>query len=489
MSTTLNTSSTSNSLLTPTLARVDSDEFRSETIGKLAARMTESPREVTMQLLAAHPFRKPVTAADSLIRLMADLINASCTNDVSEAKLSGERVFAASSGLAVSLKWLHNAEDCLDEELTTRIILKALMPLYLAAGQGRSGNSIAESFSLIRASCMIIELNRLTNNNELAAWLKDPVRLANDPFESIPKAFRVQLVRMARVYFNSVSNTSSHSSPNQELSQVELSIEKHRAWWSLAGQLCKQRAQIVVPPHLSVGVIAWEKLLDHWQRVSQSLSGREMNPNSSTILSATDAAPQNSQADSNSTKDSSESSKPKTAGPPPKSKVASDHRFVEIRSSRDPQLSANLDQILHQVRSEQGTLSLIVVKKLGESGASSNGALQDWQSMFIEYMDSHGEATNVKGFICDDGELTLVFQDIDRAELTQSIRDSFERFNSAREDSKLATHAAQPLVAGVAMVNEPSRLFKIDQLIQAAWRCLDGASRQGAGAVKTIEVY
>ncbi len=96
---------------------------------------------------------------------------------------------------------------------------------------------------------------------------------------------------------------------------------------------------------------------------------------------------------------------------------------------------------------------------------------------------------SVRGFISDDGELSLVFQDVERAELGQWIRDSFAKINLANEESSLATIVALPLVAGVAMVNAPSRSFKIDQLIQSAWRCLDGASKQGAGAVKTIEVY
>jgi hypothetical protein len=39
------------------------------------------------------------------------------------------------------------------------------------------------------------------------------------------------------------------------------------------------------------------------------------------------------------------------------------------------------------------------------------------------------------------------------------------------------------------MVNAPSRSFQLDQLIEAAWRCRDGAAIQGANAVKTIEVY
>ncbi len=104
-------------------------------------------------------------------------------------------------------------------------------------------------------------------------------------------------------------------------------------------------------------------------------------------------------------------------------------------------------------------------------------------------MDAHGEANNVRGFISDDSELTWVFHDVERAELSQWIRDSFAKFNNADAESTLVTHTAQPLVAGVALVNAPLKSFKIAQLIEAAWRCLDEATNQGAGAVKTIEVY
>ena len=104
-------------------------------------------------------------------------------------------------------------------------------------------------------------------------------------------------------------------------------------------------------------------------------------------------------------------------------------------------------------------------------------------------MDARGESANVRGFISDDGELSLVFPDVERSELAQWIRESFAKFGQNQKDSKLATSVAVPLVAGVASVNAPSRSFKIEQLIQSAWRCLDGASTQGAGAVKTIEVY
>ena len=267
----------------------------------------------------------------------------------------------------------------------------------------------------------------------------------------------------------------------------KIPASKHRDLWSLAGQLCCNRAQITIPAELSVGVVAWDKLLDHWHRVSAALSGavactpKKIENNNSTELPTSNLNVSAIAANTIETQVNSaaiaETKKPQ---------IVNDKRFVEIRSARDPHLSSNLDQMLQQCRNDQGVLSLIVVKKLG---TNSSAADQNWQSTFIEYMDSHGEATNVRGFISDDGELTLVFHDVDRAELAQWIRESFGKFNHSNADSSLATTVAQPLVAGVAMVNAPSRSFKIDQLIQAAWRCLDGASTQGAGAVKTIEVY
>jgi len=229
-------------------------------------------------------------------------------------------------------------------------------------------------------------------------------------------------------------------------------------------------------------VIAWEKLLDHWQRLSRTIIGQTDDSNIAEKSVASGPA-DSSQIDTTRKQVSGETKKPE------ENRIANDHRFVEIRSGRDPQLSSNLDQILQHCKNEQGTMALIVTKRLANDGENHGQGFENWQSRFIELMDAHGEATNVRGFISGDGELSLVFQGVDRAELGQWIRDSFAKINLANEDSSVATAVALPLVAGVAMVNAPSRSFKIDQLIQSAWRCLDGASKQGAGAVKTIEVY
>ena len=471
---------------------VDSIELRSETLAKLAARMTEISKDVILQLVSPTTLRPSPGPTDPLASLISELIQATNTNETSTLRASVESDLAISRALAVSLRWLYRSEQVLGATLTLRIILKALMPLYLSAGQGRAGTGIVDTFSLVRTAGMISELDRLTSENELAEWLADGSRLTIDPIESIPKSFRVALPNMANVFWKEVAaKANGTEKSSMKLSDLTtLTADKHRAWWSLAGQLCNQRAQITIPAALAVGVIAWEKLLDHWQRVSKTLAeevGCDSSNNNTLKLGGNLLSPektvvasveQNTAARSSATTQSNQ-----------QSNIANDHRFIEIRSSRDPQLSSNLDHLLQQIRNEQGTLSLIVVKKLGANVSPASIALQNWQSTFIEYMDMHGEATNVRGFLSDEGELTLVFQDIDRAELTQWIRESFALFNAINPDSTLATPVAQPLVAGVAMVSAPSKSFKIDQLIQAAWRCLDCASTQGAGTVKTIEVY
>ncbi len=466
--------------------------MRSESIARLAARMAEIPGDVFRQLFPPHTSRLSQGSSDPLVSLMEELLHASKTNEPMAGVVSVDRDLAVGCGLAASLRWLYRAESVLGTSLTLRIILKALMPLYLAAGQGRAGTGIVDTFSLVRSSCMILELDRLTSDNELAKWLVESSRLTHDPFESIAQSFRIALPNMANVFWREVAAKSSEieKSSTRFSAMTILTAEKHSAWWMLAGQLCSQRAQITIPAALSVGVIAWEKLLEHWQRVLRSLAQEVGLDNSN--CSATERVCSSSSAEKSvgsPVEKSLDSHDLATTKSNAKSKLNKDHRFVEIRSSRDPQLSSNLDQLLQQIRNEQGTLSLIVVKKLGANVSASSIAMQNWQSAFIEYMDTHGEATNVRGFISDDGELTLVFQDVDRTELTQWIRESFAKFNDTSVDSTLATASAQPLVAGVAMVNAPSRSFKIDQLIQAAWRCLEGASTQGAGTVKTIEVY
>jgi hypothetical protein len=145
--------------------------------------------------------------------------------------------------------------------------------------------------------------------------------------------------------------------------------------------------------------------------------------------------------------------------------------------------------MLTQARSNQSELSFLVVKCLETHRPNSPSAIQDWQSKFIHCIDEFGLAANARGFVSDEGELSLVYEDVERSEVARWIRESFSKLQETDPEAKLAVASAIPLVAGVASVIAPSRSFKIEQLIQATVRCLDGATKQGAGAIKTIEVY
>jgi hypothetical protein len=450
-------------------SRSDTIDFRSRMIGRVAARTEEIPRNVVCHLLAPHMPNALDSSTKTVAALIGELILASKKNEVLAHANSTESDQSIGYSIAASLQWLFEMEPDFGEAVRARMVLKSLMPLYLAAGQGRAGTSIRDTLTLIRSACMLPQLNRLTTDGELSTWIQEADRADTDPIEAISKAFRVDLALMANSFWKEARSMKSERSDfsGRGIDVSIVSNEKHRAWWSLAGQLYAQRAQINIPADLAVGVIAWDRLLDHWQRLTKSIASRTESNRNEEIAAYSVAAKSNEAQGSS---------------------IANDHRFVEIRSARDPQLSSNLEQMLQHCRSEQGTMALVVAKRIAQDSASAQH-FQNWQSLFIEYMDVHGESTNVRGFISGDGELSLVFQDVDRAELGQWIRDSFAKINNAKEDSSLATTVTLPLVAGVAMVSAPSRTFKIDQLIQSAWRCLDGASKQGAGAVKTIEVY
>jgi hypothetical protein len=443
-------------------------EYRSEMIARTAVRDHGLPQPVVQFLLS---LRAPVPSKnDALVGHLVELIKSSKTHETSRSLY---RDADCAAGIAQILRWISESQSEIGESICMRLILKSLMPMYLAAGHGKSGSSLIESISLLRMYCTLIELDRLTNNHDLAEWIRLS-QTEHDPYDMIRKSFRVHLGTMTEVFWSELSNQQSATRPTKAVIGVPLPSEKHLdAWWSLACQFCDQRSQITVPANLGIGLVDWKKLREHWDKIAaiiQSCESANATENSDLVSKA-------------------EGSNPACAFEPKTAKL-NDRRFIEIRSVKDPQLSGNLDALLRDARNEQGLLSLIVVKKLGmPSDASQAALLQNWQSDFIALIDSNAEASNVRGFVSDEGELTLVYHDIERSALARWIREAFAKLGTLKAANSLSANAPVPLVAGIASVNAPSRSFTIDQLIQSAWRCLDGASTQGAGAVKTIEVY
>jgi hypothetical protein len=478
-------------------------EYRSEMLARIAARENQIPSDTVSFL--AHPtaVRSQSNYPDRLCELILELIKSSEANERDLPSGTKQRDLQLGVGFARSLRWIHRFQTDSDDLFLRRVLLKSLMPMYVAAGHGRVGSSLQETLSLLQSACTLFELDRIASDDDLSNWLRNGNPTA-DPHQSIAKSFRVSLDLVSNGMWNTLRRKYHPSLNNNNSAHAPASPKHHSAWWSLACQLSNHKSQIAIPAEIGAGVIAWDKLLDHWQQVLDAISVEEStadahNQSSGPTGQMASTASESEQTTSNNRNaprlpEADGDDKLTRTSPPPaptKFDFANDHRFVEIRSSKDPQLSTLLDQLLMQSRNDQGLLSLIVVKKLGSesNGKPGTSDIQNWQSNFIRHMDARGESSNVRGFISDEGELSLVFQDVERSELAQWVRDSFARISQIGDNSQLATQVAQPLVAGVATVHAPSRSFRIEQLIQAAWRCLDGATNQGAGAVKTIEVF
>jgi hypothetical protein len=329
-----------------------------------------------------------------------------------------------------------------------------LIPIYLSAGQGKLGTGLGETLSLFRSTLAVAELNRLVDSSDLTEWFTS-LSCQDDPLAHLESVFNISTGRFAKRFWHSAFQSQN---------------KRAAGWWSLACQISDQNQKIRVPSELAVGLVDWNRLLDHWHRLEVALAGGLA-------------------FDKREGLDHKEPSQLKENAAIRKVTKLDDRRFVEIRSVNDPELSSNLEKLLTQARSNQTELTLLVVKCLEAKQQAPSTAIQTWQSKFIHCIDAFGSTANARGFVSDEGDLSLVYEDVQRSEVAHWIRESFSKLKETDQDAQLAVASAVPLVAGVASVIAPSRSFKIEQLIQSALRCLDGASKQGAGAVKTIEVY
>jgi len=334
-------------------------------------------------------------------------------------------------------------------------ILKAMMPYYLATATDASQRTHAIAIAhtqvsqLIHELLTIAELNRCLEQVGFTQWLCQPKRLEQDPRTRIEMAFRVELPKVAGSLWHrlhSANHAPKLSWPNPWESAC-IDAKEHQVWWSIAWQWCHPQTAFTLPSGVPSGIVSWERLRSHWKGLYAMLQ---------------DAG-------------SDETSK-----------------LVEIRTAQDPLLGNNLDQMLQQCRRDQGTLTIVVIRMLGDRSAEqpSVPSMRWWQSHFIDQMNQLNESECPRGFVTEAGDLALVYQDVDRTELAQEVRDVFSEMNaSMAEAMSLAADRPAPLIAGIASVNAPSRSFRIDQLIDSAWRCLEGATVQGPGSVKSIEVF
>lgn len=161
--------------------------------------------------------------------------------------------------------------------------------------------------------------------------------------------------------------------------------------------------------------------------------------------------------------------------------------FVEIRDSKDPKLVDQLIGQLAQCRNRAGALSLIVVSPMEHSHCNNAASALDWQVEMLTFVRDDLDTPGIRGFISSDQTLTFVVEDSDRSEVTSLVRRAFVHI-AQRESESLSTETLE-FFAGIAAVHNPARTFVLEQLFDAAQRCLKAAERQGASAVKSLEVY
>ena len=174
----------------------------------------------------------------------------------------------------------------------------------------------------------------------------------------------------------------------------------------------------------------------------------------------------------------------------------------EVNSHNDPAFISLVGRQLATCRSDDRSVSLLAIRVEPESeqdrshlqGCRDDG-LALWQQRLVNWLVDHPEVRDPYAFICANGELILCLMDIERNTATSLLRQGLIEVLTGTPvlDDSLSLLARVPVPAryhaGIASVSCPSAAFSSEQLISAAYRCLEAAQRHGRAAIKSIEVY
>lgn len=456
-------------------------ESRSDLLARLLS------REFPLEESVCNIFNNPISAELSknefvdVVPLLGEIINPSFLDQITGATKRYELHAKFLRGLAFCFDHLRLLNDRSRPSAIDSLLLFSFMPIYLASSRDKIVPAVESTMNKLRQSVCVAIWLRVMDSDTGYRWLEELVskgQLLDSAFE---QNLRISLPRLANQYWSGILYNAQPMETDREL-------------WELTCQLLRGESKIHVPKSMTLGIVSWEKILQHWNLFKQALASSQSGSafDSIKIVGPVEGKCSDTKLperigatkslnDLNSVVATPEKSTLKPATVP----IARDRRIVEIRSSADAQLHQVLEQLLQQSRDEQSILTVAVVSRLGAEHELS----ENWFSSMIDQVIIAGEVEDLKGFVTDAGELALIFYDVDRSEISHWLRESFSQLRSGRSGTKIHSETSEHLIAGVAMVNAPSRSFQLDQLIDAAWRCRDGAAIQGANAVKTIEVY
>ncbi|MBM3964559.1 MAG: hypothetical protein FJ308_05750 [Planctomycetes bacterium] len=429
---------------------------------------------------------------------------------------------------AMAMQWIADRTTHWPSPLRETALLKPLIPGYLATSQSSGLQTVHDKTAcghtntLLSELMTIVEIEKSLSHCGFNEWFTDCKRFSQDPIDSMRQSFQIQLSDVTVAMCTRITQRA-----DRKISALLRSIHAagtiqefmHRGWWSIALQWCSGQTAMTPPPELKIGLVPWDRLRAHWNQLLHLLDVPLHSSTCSELLNATtsdpvplDPEPSNHRP---GTKNALQLPTTPSCGdmvhdevshdedsrrdtPPQQSSLVNlqhhkDSRLVEMRSANDPLLQENLGRLLDDCRMKQGILSIVVVRLHIDKGAglpNPTGELHRWQSEYIRVLEPLTGPPSISGFLSENGDLALVIQDIERSEIVQIVRDGFAELNQSMVASRsLATKRPTPFVAGISTVSGPSRSFAITQLIDAAWRCLDGAIAQGGGSVKSLEVF
>ena len=186
--------------------------------------------------------------------------------------------------------------------------------------------------------------------------------------------------------------------------------------------------------------------------------------------------------------------------------LSSTHPAIEgyFDSLADNGLRDYLESLLSEARNLETPLNLVIIRELkaSEPTSSKNSFSSKAKSVprvWLErvcdgLVEPHDDSDFYKLVSISSGELIYVQGGGDRLKLMPMIRlilDQTAALFSKEVVSVDGESEVVPngLVAGLASVGRPNKSFRSLTLLQASIRCLEAAKRQGAGAIKSIEVF
>lgn len=155
-----------------------------------------------------------------------------------------------------------------------------------------------------------------------------------------------------------------------------------------------------------------------------------------------------------------------------------------------------IDELLVEARNEVVPLNVVVIRDLNENAESSvSQAVRPW---FVTICDALADSMSDRVFSkilgVVSGELIYLQGGGDRLKIMPWIRAAMESCTAQLPDESVqgdedTERSSNGLIAGIASVGRPGKSFRSQVLLQASLRCIEAASRQGAGSIKSIEVF